>query len=80
MFIVQATDILSLCYLLLLAMAEKPKTEVHADNILPPSVLPESVVLALEIGEYHSPGNQECGYGSMTRGQVIELCEKIDEK
>jgi hypothetical protein len=72
MLIVQATDIISLCYLLLLAMADKPKTEVLTDNRLPPSVLPESVVLALEIGEYHnSPGNQEFGYGSMTRGQMI---------
>ncbi len=34
--------------------------------------LVEWVVLALEIGEFHIWGNQQwCGYGSMTRGQMI---------
>ncbi len=47
----------------------KPKTEVPTDSLLLCSLVE---VLALEIGEFHSWGNHQlCGYGSMTRGQMI---------
>ncbi len=71
-WIILPLDVIS-SYPLLLAVFEKPKTEVHTDNRVPLLCsLVEWVILALEIVEFHSWGNHQlCGYGSMTRGQMI---------